>query len=48
MTNDRPLILPKPGVAETIYQGAYQFNELSHAWFPQVVLVNESGLFEKH
>lgn len=36
------------GVAEKIYQGAYQFNELSSAWFPQVVLVNESGLFEKH
>jgi hypothetical protein len=36
------------GVAEKIYQGAYQFNELSPAWFPQVVLVNESGLFEKH
>lgn len=36
------------GVDEKIYQGAYQFNELSPAWFPQVVLVNESGLFEKH
>ena len=36
------------GVEEKIYQGAYQFNELSPAWFPQVVLVNESGLFEKH
>jgi hypothetical protein len=36
------------GVAEKIYQGAYQFNELSPGWFPQVVLVNESGLYEKH
>jgi len=36
------------GVDEKIYQGAYQFNEISPAWFPQVVLVNESGLFEKH
>ena len=36
------------GVAEKIYKGAYQFNELSPAWYPQVVLVNESGLFEKH
>jgi hypothetical protein len=36
------------GVDEKIYQGAYQFNELSPAWFPQVVLANESGLFEKH
>jgi len=36
------------GVDEKIYQGAYQFNEISPAWFPQLVLVNESGLFEKH
>jgi hypothetical protein len=36
------------GVDEKIYQGGYQFNELSPGWFPQVVLVNESGLFEKH
>ena len=33
---------------EKIYQGDYQFNELSPAWFPQVILANESGLFEKH
>jgi len=36
------------GVDEKVYQGTYQFNELSPAWFPQVVLVNESGLYEKH
>ena len=36
------------GVDEKIYQGVYQFNEISPAWFPQVVLVNESGLFDKH
>jgi hypothetical protein len=36
------------GVDEKVYQGAYEFNELSPGWFPQVVLVNESGLFEKH
>jgi len=36
------------GVDEKVYQGSYQFNELSPAWFPQVVLVNESGLYEKH
>ena len=36
------------GVDEKIYQGAFQFNEISPGWFPQVVLVNESGLFEKH
>lgn len=36
------------GVAEKIYQGDYQFNELAAGWFPQIVLVNESGQFEKH
>jgi len=36
------------GVDEKIYQGDYQFNELSPAWFPQIVLVNESGLYERH
>jgi hypothetical protein len=34
------------GVAEKIYQGDYQFNEVSPAWYPQVVLANESGLYE--
>lgn len=36
------------GVREKLYQGAYQFNEVFTGWFPQVVLVNESGLYEKH
>jgi hypothetical protein len=36
------------GVHEKLYQGAYQFNEVFTGWFPQVVLVNESGLYEKH
>jgi hypothetical protein len=36
------------GVDEKIYQGDYQFNELSPSWFPQVVLVNSSGSYEKH
>ena len=36
------------GVDEKIYQGAFQFNEISPSWYPQVVLVNESGLFQKH
>ncbi|MBW2270979.1 MAG: hypothetical protein JRH16_20675 [Deltaproteobacteria bacterium] len=36
------------GVREKLYQGSYQFDELSPAWFPQLVLVNESGLYEKH
>lgn len=35
------------GVKEKIYQGDYQFNELSPGWFPQVVLVNQAGLYEK-
>jgi hypothetical protein len=28
--------------------GAYQFNEVFAGWFPQVILVNESGVYEKH
>ena len=36
------------GVDEKVYLGAYQFNEVFAGWFPQVVLVNESGLYEKH
>jgi len=36
------------GVDEKVYQGAYQFDELSTGWFPQVVLVNEAGKYEKH
>jgi hypothetical protein len=38
----------KERVQEKIYQGGYQFNEVSPAWYPQVVLVNEAGLYEKH
>ena len=34
------------GIGEKIYQGDYQFNELSPSWYPQVVLANESGLYE--
>jgi hypothetical protein len=36
------------GVSEKLYQGAFQFNEVFTGWFPQVVLVNESGLYETH
>ncbi len=36
------------GVDEKIFQGGYQFNELSTGWYPQVVLVNESGLYQKN
>lgn len=35
------------GANEKIFQGAYQFNELATGWYPQVVLANESGLFQK-
>ena len=35
------------GVDEKIYQGDYQFDEISPGWYPQVVLVNESGLYQK-
>ncbi len=35
------------GVDEKVFQGDYQFNELSSGWYPQVVLANESGLYQK-
>ena len=35
------------GTNEKVYQGAYQVNEVSTGWYPQVVLVNESGLYQK-
>lgn len=35
------------GVQEKIYQGDYQFNELSPAWYPQVVMINQAGAYEK-
>lgn len=34
------------GVEEKVYQGGYQFSEVYVGWFPQVVLLNESGLYE--
>jgi hypothetical protein len=34
------------GLREKIYQGAFQTDEISPAWFPQVYLANESGNFE--
>jgi hypothetical protein len=38
---------PAGGVTEKIYQGAFQFDEISPAWFPQVVLVNSVGSYDK-
>jgi hypothetical protein len=35
------------GAEEKIYQGSFQFNEVFSGWFPQLILVNESGLYEK-
>jgi hypothetical protein len=35
------------GVEEKVFQGEYQFDEISPGWYPQVVLVNESGLYQK-
>jgi hypothetical protein len=35
------------GANEKVYQGAYQVNEVSTGWYPQVVLLNESGLYQK-
>lgn len=32
------------GVSEKFYHGTFQFNELSPAWYPQVVLANASGV----
>jgi hypothetical protein len=34
------------GASEKLYQGDYQFDEVFTGWFPQVVLVNGSGLYE--
>lgn len=36
------------GTTEKIYQGSFQFNEVFSGWYPQLILVNESGLYEKH
>lgn len=35
------------GTDEKVFQGDYQFNEVSTGWYPQLVLVNESGLYQK-
>lgn len=35
------------GVHEKIFQGDYQFNELSPSWYPQIYLVNRFGSYEK-
>ena len=35
------------GTSEKVYQGDYQFSELATAWWPQLVLRNESGHYER-
>lgn len=35
------------GVGERVYTGDYQFNEISPAWYPLIVLVNESATLER-
>jgi len=37
----------KLGVMEQVYQGAFQFNEVYNGWWPQLVLANKSGVFER-
>ncbi len=34
------------GVAQKMYLGDYQFNELSPSWYPEVILRNVAGLFD--
>ena len=36
------------GIKEKMYMGKYQFNEVYTGWWPQVVLANESGMYDKH
>jgi Neurotransmitter-gated ion-channel ligand binding domain len=35
------------GAAERVYQGDFQFSEVYDGWWPQLILVNESGGFEQ-
>ena len=36
----------KEGVSEKVVSGAYQFNEISPAWYPQVTLANTAGRYD--
>jgi hypothetical protein len=36
----------KEGVSEKVFSGAYQFNEISPGWYPQVTLVNAGGQYD--
>jgi hypothetical protein len=35
------------GVEEKVFQGDYQLSELSTGWWPQLVLANESGGYDR-
>jgi len=35
------------GIEERVFQGNYQFSELAAGWWPQLVLANESGGYER-
>ena len=35
------------GYDELFYQGSFQFNEVFSGWWPQVILVNEAGRFDR-
>lgn len=35
------------GATERVYQGDYQFNEVFTGWWPQLVLANESGSYDR-
>lgn len=35
------------GAAERVYQGNYQFSEVFDGWWPQLVLANESGRYQR-
>lgn len=37
----------KTGVLEKVYQGSYQFNELAPSWYPQIEVVNISGVLDR-
>ena len=36
------------GIKERLYTGNFQFNEVYTGWWPQIVLVNESGMYDIH
>ncbi len=36
------------GLDEKFYTGQFQFNEVSPSWYPQIVMVNEGGMYEKN